>query len=59
LSGVVNHPNFPDANAFVHAYAIVTTRTSIESDNYLLSWADAAPPDSVTPLAPASAATVW
>ncbi|MGC4081595.1 MAG: hypothetical protein QM736_05640 [Vicinamibacterales bacterium] len=32
LPGVVNHTNFPNADAFVHSYAIVPAGSSVESD---------------------------
>jgi hypothetical protein len=33
---VVDHADFPDSNAFVHTNAVVTARSSVECDNYLL-----------------------
>ena len=32
-AGVVDHPDFADADAFVDAYAVVASWTSVESDN--------------------------
>ena len=36
-AGVVDDADFPDADAFVDAHAVVTSGTSVESDNDLLS----------------------
>ena len=38
LTGVVDDPDFPDANALVDTNAVVPARRSVESDNGLLSF---------------------
>src|SRR6202030_2002943 len=53
LPGVVDHPDFADADALVHANTIVTSRASVESDNDLLlhiARASAPTPDALAPV---------
>src|SRR5206468_2310565 len=36
LPGIVDDANLANTDAFVHPYPIITSRSSVESDNYLL-----------------------